>query len=106
MSHNAVCNTTVSTKKIRPTLVKQVRKLCVALHACKGNSPVSVKEECVLVQAIKCGYGCVYVSVTFNQISSRRLLVCICVIEVLKRGALRDVAMCVYVWVSVIVILQ
>ena len=45
MSHSRVCNTTVSTKKTRPTLAKHVRKLRVTLHACKGNVPVSVKNE-------------------------------------------------------------
>ena len=33
MSHSTVCNTTVSIKKTRRTLVKYVRKLSLASHA-------------------------------------------------------------------------
>ena len=36
---------TVSTKKIRLTLMKSRTKLHVTLHACKGNALVSAKEE-------------------------------------------------------------
>ena len=36
-------------------------KLHVTLHACKGNDAASVKEECVFVQVIERGYGCVNV---------------------------------------------
>ena len=77
MSHGTVCNTTVSTKKARRTLVKIVRQLRVTPHACKGNTPVNVKEKYVFVQAIKrrYGYGCVHVCVIIKQISSSELLV-------------------------------
>ena len=63
MSHSTVCNTTVSTKKIRHTLVKQVRQLRVMPHVCKGNAPVNVTKKYVFVQAIKRGhmYVCVCV---------------------------------------------
>ena len=37
-----VCNTTVSTKKTRRTVVKSVRKLRVMPHACEENTPVSI----------------------------------------------------------------
>ena len=45
MSHSTICNTTVSTKKPRPTLVKKVRKLRVTLYTCKGNAPVIVNKD-------------------------------------------------------------
>ena len=79
MSHSTVCNKTVSTKKTLHTLVKLVRKLHVAPDACKGNATVNMKEKYVSVQAMKRGYRCVYVCVIINQISSRQLLVCVCV---------------------------
>ena len=64
--------------------------LHVTPHACKGNAPVNMKEKYVSVQAMKrgYGYGCVYVCVIINQISSRQLLVCVCVcvIETLLEG--------------------
>ena len=40
--------------KTHPTLVNQVRCLCVTLHACKGNAPVIVKKE----RATRCIYLC------------------------------------------------
>ena len=81
MSHSTVCNTTVSTKLTHRTLVKYVRTLRVTPHACKEIAPVNVKEKHVFVQAIKRGHGyrCVYVFVIINQISSKQLLVCVCV---------------------------
>ena len=57
--------------RMLPTLVKKLRMLRVM---CKGNAPLSVKEECVFGQAIKGGYGCVYVRLS----SSTKSLVCVC----------------------------
>ena len=57
MSHSTVCNTTISTKKIRHTLMKLVRQLRVTPHACKKNAPVNVKEKYLFVLAIKRGHG-------------------------------------------------
>ena len=49
-----------------------------------------LKKKYVSVQAMKriYGYTCVYVCVIINQISSRQLLVCVCVcvIEALLEG--------------------
>ena len=61
MSHSKVCNTTVSTKKTCCTLVKQVQKLRLIPHVCKGNSLVSVKGKYVFVQTIKRGRVCICV---------------------------------------------
>ena len=80
MSHSTICNTTVSTKKTRRTLAKYVRKLCVIPYACEGNAPVSVKKKYVFVQANNVAMGIdVCMCVIINQISSRPLLVCVCV---------------------------
>ena len=97
MSHSIVCNTTVSTKKTCRTLITQ--------HACKGNTPVIMKEKYVFVQPINRGYGCVYVCVCviIKQISSTQLLVCVCLCvcnesardSAIKR-ALRCVCVCLY----------
>ena len=84
MSHSTACNTTVSTKKTRPTLKKYVRKLRETLHACKENAPVSVKEECTTRYTCVCANNqawvwlCECVSVIINQISRRQLLVFVC----------------------------
>ena len=66
MSHSTVCNTTVSTKKTRHTLMKQVRQLRVTMHARKRNASVNVEEKYVFCSATKRGYVCVIV----KQISS------------------------------------
>ena len=90
MSHSIACNTIVSTKKTRCTLMKQVRQLHVTPHACNGNAPVNVKEKYVLYNANKCGhgYGCVYVCVIIKQISGIQLLVCVCVCHEALLGVL------------------
>ena len=62
MSHTAACNTTVSTKNTRPTLVKFVRNLCITLHACKGNASENVQE-------IKRGHGYEYVCLLSSRYS-------------------------------------
>ena len=89
MSHSTVCNTTVSTKKTRRTLVKKKRQLHVTPHEWKGNAPVNMKEKYVFVQAIKRGhgYGCVYVCVSSLNKSPVHSYVC--------------VSVCVCVWVCV-----
>ena len=46
-----VFNTTVSAKRTRPTLVKQLFKLRVTLHACKENDPVRVKKKRAMMSA-------------------------------------------------------
>ena len=83
MSHSTVRNTTVKT---RPTLVKQVWNLRVALHACKRNAPVSVKKRtyttrymCVCANNQPWLWVCIpCIPVIKNQISSRQLHVSVC----------------------------
>ena len=87
MSHSTVCNTTVSTKKTHCTLVKQVHKLRVTPHACKGNAPVTVKKY-VFVQAINRGHGYGCVSPSTKSPVDNYLCVCVYVCVML---ALRDV---------------
>ena len=99
MPHSTVCNMTVSTKKTRPTLVKLVCKLCVMLHACKGNAPVSVKDTYVFVQAIQRGYGYgrVYMCVCHHQPNIVSVYVMEVILKVLTVGAPRDA--CVFLHV-------
>ena len=80
------------------------------LNVCKEDAPVSVTEECVFVQAIKRRYGCVYVSVIINQISSRQLLVSAFNESAYERQASRCMSGCAskikreYGWLYVFVI--
>ena len=59
MSQNAVCNTTASAKKTRPTLVMLSTRIGVTLHACKETAKCKRKKEprdvCVFVQAKSAG---------------------------------------------------
>ena len=64
------------------------------LHACKGNAPVNVKEECVFVQVVKCGTS-VYMRVCHHQPNLLSVYVMEAILEVLTRGAPQDV--CVFV---------
>ena len=85
VSYSTVCNTTVSTKKTRRTLMKQVRKLRVKPHVCEGNAPVSVKKNYVFVQAIKRGRGhghrCMCVSSSTKSPLDKCVCVRVCVME-------------------------
>ena len=51
------------------------------LRPYKRNAPVSVKEECVFVQAIKREYGCVYVCLSSSTKSLVDSYVSVHVIE-------------------------
>ena len=82
MSYSTVCNT-ISAKKTRIILMKQVCKLYVTLHACKVIVPVSVEEQrttrcmcaCATNQARVNVWICVGVSVFINPISTKQLFV-------------------------------
>ena len=94
MSHS-----TVSTKKTRFTLVKQVQKLRVTLHACKRKRFCkSERKMCICAKVIK--RGSVYVGLSSSTKSPVDSYLCVYVmealLEVIKWGAPRDVAMCVY----------
>ena len=57
------------------------------LRAYKGNTPVSVQEECVFVQEIKGAhrYGCVYVCIMINDPDNKKRAprcTCVCAREI------------------------
>ena len=86
MSHSTVCNTTVSTKKTLRILMKQVRQLHVTPHACKGNAPVNMNEKYVCASNQAWAWVCVII----NQLSSRQLLVCVCMVVHISPSRLQE----------------
>ena len=99
MSNSTVCNITVSIKKTRLTLVKQVDKLSDTLHVCKEKAPVSKQHETYVGLFQQSTEEWVYVCLSSSSKSLVDSYLCVNVMKVLlgvsKRNAPRDV--CVFV---------